>query len=424
MKDLKRLTLLGSILFANFATTQMANAQSLQGTIDAAIATEPNLAAMRANTEIEEARLNGARAAAKSSLGVQGSYGASNADFGGGYKTIYPRALMLAWERRIFDGGAALARIEASEFALAARNGQYLNAKNGLIVETAEAYLNLHTALQGRNYANDALTSAQRMARDAGLQFSAGEVAIDEKALAEAALHRAEAANAAANGQIKIAAANLYRLSGIEFPQSNINFEIDAKPLNIPATEAQAKEIAKENHPILASAKAQIAASEAQLRIANSARMPNVSISARANTVRDQFLAGYKSDDVGAYINFSMPLWDNGRTNSEQQSARASLGASRASLRAAERNIEMGVTAAYANYETQKSAAIAAKSALEATQVAFKSIEAQMRVGEKPVSDLLDAQAKLTSAQTENARANSALILARYKIMHAIGAEF
>lgn len=424
MRTQKRKVILVGVLIAASLTFKNSSAQTLQTAIEAAIANEPRLAAMRANTEIEEAKLLGARAADKSSFSVYGSYGASNSDFGGGYKNIYPRALSLAWEKRIFDGGAALSRIEASQFSLTARNAEYINARNGLIVETAEAYLGLNTALKARDYAKEALATAQRMARDSGLQFNAGEVAIDEKALAEAALHRAEAALANANSQIIVAGANLYRLSGIKFVEANQSLDTNLRPLNIPATKDQALAIARESHPIILSSKAQLAAQEAQLRIANSARMPNISISARANTVRDQFLAGYKSDDVGAYINFSMPLWDNGRASSAQQSARAGLAAARANLRAIEREIEMGVTAAYANYEAQKAASQAAKASMDAVQIAHKSIEAQMRVGERPISDVLEAQARLTAAQLEHTRVNSALIIARYKIIQAIGAEF
>ena len=414
-----------STTFALFGlSSQGVFAQSLQTAIDAALANEPGLAAIKANVEGEGARLDGARAANKSSLGVQGSFGVSNADFGGGYKAIYPRALALAWEKRIYDGGAALARIEAAEFSLAAKNGQYLDARNRLISETAEAYINLHNAYQGRAYATDALTSMQRFARDAGLQFSAGEVAISEKALAEAALHRAESALSYANGQVQLAVANLYRLTGIQFPQTNAKLDITTKPLNIPANELAAKEIAKSNHPLLASAKASLAASEAQLRIANSANKPSVSVSARASSIRDQFLAGYKSDDVGAYINVSMPLWDNGRVASEQSGARANRDLARANLRSAERNIEMLVANAYINYDIQRAAVLAGKASLEASEVAFKGIQAQTRVGEKPISDLLEAQAKLTAAQSEFSYASSALILARYKIMQAIGAEY
>lgn len=421
MRKYGRFAYVSGLFLSALLYTNLSSAQSLQSAIDAALSSEPGLAAARSGLEIEEARLAGARAENRSSLGLQGSWGASNADFGNGYKTIYPRTLMLAWEKRIFDGGAALARIDASMFSVAARNGQYLFARNNLVYETAEAYLGLYIALNGRNHANDALNSAQRMARDARLQFDAGEVAIDEKALAEAAVSRAEAALANANGLVKLAHANLFRLTNIQHNEQTL--VIDTKPLNIPATETQAKEIAKENHPLLASSKAQLAASEAQLRLAQSSRMPNVSISARANTVRDQFLAGYKTDDIGAYVNFSMPLWDNGRINSELQGERASVGANRASLLAAERNVLMGVTNAYTNYETQKVTQTAAKSSLEAMQIAHKSIEAQMRVGEKPISDLIEAQAKLTAAQVELVKANSNLILARYRILLAIGGE-
>lgn len=409
----------GMIIMVSLAVPIGASAQSLNMAIEATLANSPNIAAASAAVNLDESNLQGARAASLSTLAVNGSYGVSNADFGGGYKTIYPRALSLAWERRLFDGGAALARISAAEFALAAQNGQMINTRNNLIVEVVEAYCNLYAARQVQTYSEEALVATTRLARDAGLQFSAGEISIADKATAEAAMHRAKAALTNAQGIVKSQDANLYRLTGKHFTTIDLN-----QPLPpLPAGEAFAKETAKENHPLLASQRAAVAASEAQVRIASAARAPNISLSARATSVRDQFLAGYKSDDVGAYVNFSMPLWDSGRAESLQGSARAGRDIARANLRAAERMVEMGVTQSYAMLEAANGAKAAALAALDASQISANATEAQMRVGEKPIIDVLEARARLTEAQAELAKANAALITARYKIIAATGAQ-
>jgi len=85
------------------------------------------------------------------------------------------------------------------------------------------------------------------------------------------------------------------------------------------------------------------------------------------------------------------------------------------------RGIDMGVAQAYANFSAnlaQKDAALAAQ---DASVIALKSVEAEMRVGQRPLKDVLEARRDLTMANMELAKAQAALIVSKYKIIAAVG---
>lgn len=392
-------------------------AQDINVAIDAAIKSEPKFLAFSLNSDLQKSRLKSVKADAKPSLGLQGSYGGANADFGLGYKEIYPRSLAIAWEMRLFDGGQSLAKINAEDFALAVTNAEIVNSRNQLIVETAEAYSNYYVAQKSLEFAKDNLDANARYARDAKLQFEAGETAVSEKAFADASYARAKALYAQIEGQKQMAGANLYRLTGMNFE----NTSLDGALVQIPASISMAKEAAQEKHPLLIAANARLAQAQAQYKIANSSYAPKVTLSARATTIRDQFLAGYRADDYGAYVNVTMPLYSYGRISSGIDAAKIGKQQAQLGINATKRGVEMGITQAYANFNSALAQKDAAISAQEASTIALKSVEAEMRVGQRPLKDVLEARRDLTMANMELAKAQAALIVAKYKIIAAVG---
>lgn len=400
---------------ALFTTPLMA--QDINVAIDAAIKSEPKFLAFSLNSDMQKSRLKGVKADAKPSLGLQGSYGGVNADFGLGYKEIYPRSLAIAWEMRLFDGGQSLAKINAEDFALAATNAEIVNSRNQLVVETAEAYSNYYVTQTSLEFAKDNLDANARYARDAKLQFEAGETAVSEKAFADASYARAKALYAQIEGQKQMAGANLYRLTGMNFE----NTSLDGALVQIPASISMAKEAAQEKHPLLIAANARLAQAQAQYKIANSSYAPKVTLSARATTIRDQFLAGYRADDYGAYVNVTMPLYSYGRISSGIDAAKIGKQQAQLGINATKRGVEMGITQAYANFNAALAQKDAAISAQEASTIALKSVEAEMRVGQRPLKDVLEARRDLTMANMELAKAQAALIVAKYKIIAAVG---
>lgn len=411
----------------SIATYQAAiKVNSLDEAIAAALANEPQLLAKDSMVGLAEARLKSAKADGKSQIGINGTYGISHAKIGvdgmipfKDFSDIYPRSLAIAWERRLYDGGASLAKVSEADFNLAAENGEYKNARNQLVVDVVSAYSDVAVAYQGLQFAKDNLTAVERFAHDAGLMFKAGEIPVSEKAGADARLAQAQAQYAGAEAQASMANANLLRLTNraIENPVF-VN-----KAPQLPASEQHAREFALENHPLLAAGRARVEAAKAMVKAANANYLPQVSAQVRGATIRDQFLPGYKQDEVGAYLNFSMPLYTSGKISSGVSQARYGLEAATRANQATERAINMGISQSYAGFYGAMAQVKAANAALDARLVAMKSVEAEMRVGERPMADVLDAQKNLTEAKMEVAKANAALLVAKYRIVAAMGGD-
>lgn len=399
-------------------------AQTLDDAIAAALANEPEFLANSAMVDVAKSQKDMALANNRSTIGLVGSTGINKAKLGiepnvpSNYKKIYPHSLAIAWEKKIFDGGAALSQIQEADFNLAAANSELLNKKNQLIIDVVNAYLGLIVANENVQYASDNVEASKKSFDDATKMFNAGEVAVSQKAAAEASYYQAISLLSSSNAQLQAAKSNLMRLTNRGFDNVTI-----PRGVNISQDMESAREYALKNHPLILAADARYEAAKAKLKSAKANNWPTITASVRASSLKDQFFYNYKSDDYGAYLNFSMPLYDGGRISAGSNMALAGVNAASAQKLATERAVNMGVNTSYSDYNSATSSLAAAKAAVEARKLALKSVQAEMRVGQRPVSDVLDAQRDLTAAQMQLAKANADLIVSRYKILASMGED-
>jgi outer membrane protein TolC len=262
------------------------------------------------------------------------------------------------------------------------------------------------------------LAAVSRFERDATLQFEAGEVPRSVVAQATARRAQAEAGLAEAHGVRDIARSSLFQLTGLEI-------EAAALPTRLPPIppDLESARTLLAGHPALAAANAQIDAARATITQAEGRAGPVAVGSVRAVHVRDEVLPGYRNDGVEAQVRVSVPLWDGGARRASVAVTRADLQAVEARRDGVMRLLEDGLRQAYVARSTAQSAVRAAAAGVEASRIALTSMEAEFRVGERPMNDVLDALADLAAAEAAHQAARAAFLLSHWQINAALGRE-
>lgn len=395
---------------------------TLEQAIAEAEAHAPALAAAEAEADAAKARTVQARAAGLPSVTLSGTIGAGRLDPGGFFglqaADVTPRAAQATVEQPLFTGGrvsAAVARARAGErIAGAARDGVHVT----LAADVAEAYGAVLVAEEQKQlYANlvRVTTELSRHARD---RFDVGDAPRTDLSQANTRLAEAKAGAAAADGAITVARARLAHLIGRE-PGT-------LAPLPPPPQTPElivAVRAAEANNPSVAQAEAALAAAKAGERGARAERLPMIGAFAEASTIRDQFFPGYRADAATVGVRARWQLFDGGRVRGQVAEASAAVRAAQARLTAARDQVHEAVTAAHATVATSVLVAQAAEQQRLAALEAARNVREEVKVGQKPQIDLLDAEREATAAGMLALKARADAVTAAYRLRALLGTQ-
>jgi outer membrane protein len=393
-----------------------AAAMSVPEAIAQAEHSNPELAQARARADAADARLDQARAGRLPSLVLSGESGQGTSDLGGFFgfaKTdVAPRAASIELRQPLFTGGAINAAVARARDGSTAARALAGGARANLSAQVAEAYVGVQSARQLLDLNLAQVRQMDQIAREAALRFHGGEIASTEVAQAKARLAEAQAGLARAQGDVALSRAHFLSVVGAE-PDS---LEPAPPPPNLPHSLDDAVTRAETSNPGLLAAKAGERAAEAGVRYARAGRLPSLALSAKASSVHDQFLPGYRADDVTVGVQGQWTLFAGGALNGRVDEALADARAARARLESARADVREAVIGGWSAVETAHAVAIAAQAQADATASALDSVRQEVRVGQKPTLALLDAEREALAAQSALVAARGGEVVAAYRL--------
>ncbi|WP_309604951.1 TolC family outer membrane protein [Phenylobacterium sp.] len=411
-----RRAILALSLSLALATARGAQALSLPEAIALAQHGNPGLAQAKAQADAAEARLAQARAGRLPTLALTGQSGSGTTALGGffgfGKSHVSPRAVVLELRQPLFTGGAVTAAIDRAREGRDAALAQAGGAKSRLAALAAETYVAVLSA-KGILTLNEAqVRQMEEIARQAELRFKAGEVARTELAQAQARLAEARAGLTRATGDSARSRAHFMSVVGSE-PQA---LEPLPAPPPTPASLEEAVAVALRSSPALLSAEAAARAAAAGVRFAQAERLPSLALTATASTSRDQFFPGYRADDVTVGVQGRWTLFAGGAINGRVDEARAGARGAQSGLDAARAEVREAVIGAWEDVETSRALVVVAADQATAAATALDSVRHEVRVGQKPTLDLLDAEREALAAQSGVIATRGAAVVAAYRL--------
>lgn len=393
-------------LLAAICLPGIATAMSLDEAIALAQRSNPTLAQSKAQADAADARLSEARAGRMPTVVLSGEAGWGTTDLGGffgfGRSNVSPRGAVLEVRQPLFAGGAITAAIDRAREGRDAALAQAAGAKALLSAQVAEAYVTVLSAGQLLALQEAQVRQLDEIAQQAELKFKDGETPRTDLDQARARLAGAQADLARANGDVARARAHFTNVVGVE-PEA-------LEPLSeVPQTPAALEDAfadATQSSPTLLAAEASARAADAGVRYAQADRLPTVALTASASTTRDQFFPGYRADGVTVGVQGRWTLFSGGLVSGRISEARADVRAAQAALDVARAQIREAVVGAWQDVQTSRAVIQAASDQSTASASALDSVRNEVRVGQKPTVDLLDAEREALAAQ-------DALVIAR-----------
>lgn len=307
--------------------------------------------------------------------------------FGFGAADVDPRSLRLELSQPLYSGGALTAAVDQARAGEAGAKARLVQAEDALQVAVARAYAGVRSA-QALLEASQAQAKAfDEWARQAQRRFAAGEIPRSDLELTLARSAEARAGAARAQGALAVTRAQYAALVGAE----PVALEAIADDGAMPALDevlARAEAVS----PALQAAEAAVRGAQAAVRAAAAQGLPSLGVAARAEQMRDQFFPGYRSDAVTVGLQGRWTLFAGGRVQAARAEASASVRAAEAQRDATRAALKTAVISAWSDLQANRLAAAAAGEQVQAANRAVESLRQEVRVGQRPLLDLLDAE--------------------------------
>lgn len=364
---------------------------------------------------LAQAAHDAARANRGVQAGLMGSYGASETDYTLDTVTLNPFQAGLKAEWTFYSSGRLGAAVDRTDRQRDAASFGAQSLREQTILDTLTAYANLWLADQALTVRIRKVETLEIRKDETAARFRQGLITQTDVALTDARVAGAEAEMEAARAMRSAALAQLERLTGLEAPSAT---ELIYTQLITPPDFEAALMRALENSSQLAAAREAQKAAEAGVREARGAFGPNVSLSAQASTAKDSwFLFEDEINEVGASVNFRMPLFTSGLKGASVRQAQAARARANAQLRQAELAVREGVSALWGDIAARS---LALKAAGRGEEAAIKVAEGARREyegGLRTLVDALDAEDERRAAEIFTLTAKRELFLSRAKLL-------
>lgn len=398
-----------------------AGAVTLGEAIDLALKHDPGLQRAAAETDAAHARVGEARAAGLPSVTLYGSVAEGRTDFGPffgfGAHAMTPSTAGVEVRQTLFAGGAVGAAVGQAKAAEAGARSQYQGVQLGLVAQVAQVFEDVRVGGQS-------VVLAQREVDDLGLvvsqakrKFAAGEAPSTDVDQAKARLAAAKADLAQAEGDLAVAQARYKAVVG----EDPVGLELPTALPSPPADVNDAVAKAEAGNPAVAAAQHALDAADDGIRRAKAAGSPTLALVANASSVRDEFLPGYRADGASIGLEGRWSLYSGGLVAGKVGEAAAERRAAQASLDQARSQTEEAAVEAWHALSTARAVAAAAAAEATASDAALASVREEVRVGEKPTLDLLNAERDALAARLGAVRAEAAQVVAAYRLQAVIG---
>ncbi|HKK35220.1 MAG TPA: TolC family outer membrane protein [Paracoccaceae bacterium] len=408
-------------------------AETLADALVKAWRSSPDLMAGRAQLRALDEREFQARAERFGTVDAEGSYSYTNrsvAGIGGASATgrnltanrddADPLSLGLTGSIPIYTGGRIENRSEAAERAVLGGREFLVSTEQQVLLDAVTAYEDVRRDIALVEVARSNVRVISEQLRAARDRFEVGEVTRTDVSQAEARLAAARSTLAATTGAL--ARSRQAYLAAVGEPPEDLQ---PPPPLpELPATEAEAIALADARHPDLQRARLEVERAEANVKVAISGLLPQVSLGADATyTDSTLFMDGRDNEGVDTRIglNGRVPLWTAGRNPSAVREAQARVAEAQADVHAVARTIRRNVSNAWSGLQVARASIVAAREQIRAAQLAFDGVREEATLGARTTLDVLDADQELQRARADLIQALRDEYVAGYSLLSAVG---
>jgi len=406
--------------------------------VERALCNNPQTRIAWANAKVQEAQIGVARSAylpaAAASLGASKQRNVSRySDYPVLDSTTKPsvKSGSLKMSQVLTDFGLRSANLDQAVALLDAANASHDAVLQAAFINAAQAYFDTQTAQAVLEASREAERAAKESYSAAAAKYQAGVGALTDQLQAQTAYSKATLERVSAEGELKSAQGSLATAMGLP---ANTSLVLPRRQDKLPDTAfvKSADELieeAKQHHPALLAAQAELQAAQARVAATRAEGRPTVTLTAELSR-NDQSdyrpavtLPGtdtsLRSNSVGVQMN--IPLFEGFGRNYRVQSAQGQAEVKAAELSKLEQQIGLEVWKSYQSLRTETENMKATETLVRSARQSFQVAQGRFKAGVGNILELLSAQSSLASAEQQRIKSVSNWHAARLKLAANIG---
>jgi outer membrane protein, adhesin transport system len=418
------------LLCGLLATSDVALATSIEDSIQAALATNPDIGVVAADRDAIDQELRQARAEYLPSIDLRGAAGPEWTDSpatrhrrgrgnnAGDSQTLLRLESQLTLTQMLFDGFATQSEVQRQTARIDSAAYRVQETAEFVGLDAVEAHLDVLRNQELVELARENLAQHQRILGQVGLLERQGAGSIGDVRQAESRRADAESSLALAIGNLRDAAAFYQAVVGV----APADLEDAVPPVDaLPESEEASAAVASATNPTVLIADADVDVAKAELRGARAGYYPNLDIELGASAGED--LDGVEGSDVSAQalLVLRYNLFRGGGDIAREREAFSRLEEAREAVRVAQRDAEEEARVAFNALTTARARVTALGQGVEAQRATRDIYAQQFDLGQRGLLDLLDAENELFNDRSNLVTADFTEIFAAYRVLAIIG---
>ncbi len=403
------------------ASAQPVGAQTLSEALADAYATNPTLAAARAELRAVNEGVPQALANWRPSVSVTGSAGQARIDretsTTSNQQSLTPLAATASVVQPLYRGGRTLAATARAEQEVQAQRATLNSVEQSVLLRAATAYMNVWGAQSVVVFNENNERVIERQLEATRDRFTVGEVTRTDVAQAETRLATAAAERIAAEGALRASQAVYEEVIGKRpgvLPQP--------PPLTgLPANLDQVIGLSVSGNPDILAASFAEKAARHRVREVTGELYPTVEINASLSHSDESSARDSQTQRAQILAEVTIPLYQQGAVSSRVREAKQISSQRRIEIEEARRRAEQESTSAWEGLQTARAQIRSFESGVRAAEIALEGVRQENEVGARTILDILDAEQELLDSQVNLVRSQRDEIVTGFEVLAAIG---
>lgn len=327
----------------------------------------------------------------------------------------------LGFNYLLFDFGGRDAAIEQARQSLLAADWSHNATLQNVLLSAVQGYYQLYATQEAVKSALAAQTASLTSLEATRARQRAGSATRADVLQAQTAYAQAQLDHTQAEGDAATAQGLLANALGLS---AEVALRIAAPP-DLEAQKVAERavseliELARAKRPDLAAAQAQVRAAESGIKVQESAGKPSISVFGGATLSETAPGLDPRTGRIGVQLN--IPLFTGYRSSYQILQAREQLEAQSATRDRLYSDVSLDVWRAYQDLRTQGQSLTTSAELVASAQESYNAALARYKAGLGTVTDLLNAQSALASANLQQIQARYRWNLAKVTLARAIG---
>ena len=401
---------------------------NLEQCIETALENSPEIAIGRGTVVKAEINVKDARAGFMPDLYLSGGYNVTDTydklEWDNNHYSLSLNASMTP-----FNGGRNWISTAKSRESLASTRQGYRLTETGLILDIISKYYSLLEATEILRVRGESLTQRRTHLDYARAQFDLGLVPRADVLKAEVDVISAEVDSLEADGNVRLAHAELNDAMGIDLDHPTRVAPVVFEREDPPDLEACLGE-ALLTRPELLQQRSNVSIKKSDVRLAQLDRWPTLTLSGTYDAYIDGFLfddlplnrtTWEDNSDWRVGVGLSFPLFDGGVSGRAIRAARIDLEEAELGYENSRKQVDLEVKLAHLNLVTSLKKTDLTEKEVESAEESYNIALGRYRTGVAPITEVIDAGVTLSNSRVSHTMATYDYLMNRAELKQAIG---